>query len=136
MIRRLGIFVIVAAAGCAPATTPRPVATTEGVVTYDGEPVPTGIVTFLPLPEDGRPIVGGPIVKGRYSVVADAGLTIGTYRVEIRWGKPTGEKIKDPGYGVSPDVFAEGLPAKYNSESTLTGTFVAGTNSLDFHLTK
>ena len=44
-------------------------------------------------------------------------LQPGTYRVQIRWAKPTGEK-KEAGYGQSPDVIAEGLPDKYNSNST------------------
>lgn len=127
------MFVVV---GCAKPTPMRLLATAEGEISYAGEPVPTGIVTFLPVPEDGRPIVGGPIIKGRYVVASDAGLSVGSYRVEIRWGKATGEKIKDAGYGVSPDVFAEGLPAKYNAESELNATFHEGANTLDFILEK
>src|SRR5262245_27259491 len=99
---------LVAATGCDKAPPPRPVALAEGAVTYDGQTVPSGIITFVPI-ETGTG-TGAAVIKGRYRVESDSGLTPGKYRVEIRWPKPTGEKIKDAGYGQSPDVVAEGLP--------------------------
>lgn len=48
-------------------------ATVSGAVTYEGEPVGDGYVTFTPA--DGKgPDAGGPIAAGRYSV---AGMTPG-----------------------------------------------------------
>jgi hypothetical protein len=129
------VALAVVSLGCGEqAPPPRPVSEAEGAVTYDGEPVPSGIISFVPL--DGGTGTGAAVIKGRYRVEPDAKLTPGKYRVEIRWGKPTGEKIKDASYGQSPDVIAEGLPAKYNSESTLTIDVKAGPNSIDFHLEK
>lgn len=113
---------------------PRPAAEAEGAVTYDGQPVPSGIVSFIPL--DGGTETGAAVLKGKYRVEPDAGLTAGKYRIEIRWGKPTGEKIKDAGYGVSPDVIAEGLPEKYNAQSILIVEVKPGGNAIDFHLEK
>ena len=41
--------------------------TVSGAVTYDGQPVGDGTITFLPADGKGQP-VGGPIANGRYSV--------------------------------------------------------------------
>jgi hypothetical protein len=126
---------LLASPGCGkPRAEPRPAAEAEGAVSYDGEPVPSGIVSFVPL--EGGTESGAPVIKGKYRVEPDAGLTAGKYRVEIRWGKATGEKIKDAGYGQSPDVIAEGLPEKYNSKSILTADVKPGSNTIDFHLEK
>jgi len=121
-----------ALAGCSP--RPKPVVEVEGEVTYDGQPVPNGIVSFLPEGRSGRP-GGGAVAKGKYRIYPEAELAPGKYRVEIRWPKPTGEK-REVGYGQSPDVFAEGLPEKYNAQSVLTAEVEAGMNTVNFHLEK
>jgi hypothetical protein len=110
------------------------VAEVEGAVTYDGQPVSPGIVSFLPADAGGKQ-GGGAILKGKYRVYPESVLRPGKYRVEIRWAKPTGEK-REVGYGQSPDVVVEGLPDKYNSQSTLTAELKAGKNKLDFNLEK
>jgi hypothetical protein len=54
-------------------------ATVSGSVTYDGQPVGDGTITFLPA--DGKgPTVGGPIAGGRYSV---SGVLPGAKVVQI-----------------------------------------------------
>ena len=109
----------------------------QGAVTYDGEPVPAGVASFVAAADgDALPSGGGAIADGRYHVYPEAGLKPGKYRVEFRWGKATGEKNKDAGYGQSPDIFAEGLPKKYHVESILTAELRAGMNSLEFNLEK
>jgi hypothetical protein len=118
--------------GCAP---PRAVVKVEGEITYDGQPVEVGIISFLPT-EDGGVSGGGPIIQGKYYVDPDVGLVPGTYRVEIRWPKPTGEINKEAGYGQSPIVVAEAIPEKYNKESILIVEVVAGENTIPFHLEK
>jgi len=129
----VGLAVALAAAGCN-SPPPRPAAEAEGAVAYDGEQVATGIISFVPL--DGGTTTGAAVMKGRYRIYPEAGLTAGKYRVEIRWSKPTGEKIKDAGYGQQSEVFAEALPEKYNSQSTLTAEVKAGANTIDFRLEK
>ena len=109
----------------------------QGAITYDGEPVPAGVASFVPAPDgDVRTSGGGAIADGQYRVYPETALKPGKYRVEFRWGKATGEKNKDAGYGQSPDIFAEGLPKKYHSESILTAELKAGMNTLDFTLEK
>ena len=109
----------------------------QGAIAYDGEPVPAGVVSFVPAPDGNVGTSGGgAITDGVYRVYPETGLKPGKYRVEFRWGKATGEKNKDAGYGQSPDIFAEGLPKKYHSESVLTAELKAGMNTLDFTLEK
>lgn len=118
--------------GC---VAPAQVVEVEGLASYDGEPMPAGIISFVPEGSDGKPLGGGAISKGKYKVYPESGLKPGKYRVEIRWGKPTGEK-KEAGYGQSPDVIAEALPAKYHGESILTAELKPGMNTVDFNLEK
>jgi hypothetical protein len=123
----------VAGLGCGSPPPPLPPAEVEGAVTYDGQPVGPGIITFAPL--SGGEGGGGIVTDGKYRVVAKAGLHPGKYRVEIRWAKPTGEK-REAGYGQSPIVTAEGLPDKYNAESELTAELAEGKNVVNFNLEK
>ena len=114
---------------------PAPTAEAIGAVNYDGQPVASGIISFIPADSDGRTSSGGAVVNGKYRVYPEANLKPGKYRVEIRWSRPTGEK-KEAGYGRSPDVFAEALPDKYHSQSILTAELTAGMNTVDFDLEK
>jgi hypothetical protein len=127
------VLLCVFAAGCA--NKPKPIAEATGSVTLDGLPVEAGIVSFIPM-DDGKISGGAAISAGRYKLYPGSGIEPGNYRVEIRWAKPTGEKVKEPVYGHSPDIFAEAIPAKYNSESVLTVELTKGTNALDFSLEK
>lgn len=119
--------------GCA--AKPNPVAIAEGEVTLDGEAVDGGIVSFIHAKNEGS-TGGGAIIKGRYQIYPESGLAPGKYRVEIRWAKSTGEKVKEPVYGHSPYVFAEAIPGKYNVESVLLADLAEGSNELDFRLEK
>jgi hypothetical protein len=58
----LGLLALALLPGCGQQS-----ATVSGSVTYDGEPVASGMVTLQPA--DGKgPTAGGPIVNGRYKV--------------------------------------------------------------------
>jgi len=107
----------------------------QGEITYDGQKVENGIISFLPL-EGTRVSGGGPIKNGSYYIDPDVRLMPGTYRVEIRWAKPTGELKSEVGYGQSPIIYAEAIPEKYNKASTLKAEVQAGDNTIDFHLEK
>lgn len=130
---KLGAAFFLLAAGCAPG--PAAIAEANGEITLDGMPVEAGIVSFIS-DSAGGPSGGAAISEGRYRLYPDSGLPPGRYRVEIRWAKPTGEKVKEPVYGHPPDIFAEAIPAKYNSESVLNASLSKGTNEVNFRLEK
>jgi len=109
--------------------------TLEGEVTYDGKPVPAGAISFLVSDAKGGGSGGGTILDGKYRVTSEAGLKPGTYRVEIRWAKPTGKKMKTEANEML-DITEEGLPEKYNTKSELTKEVKSGSNKIDFHLPK
>ena len=105
----------------------------SGKVTVDGEPMASGVISFLPQEKGGR-VSGGPIKDGTYAVAEAMGPNAGKYRVEIRWNKPTGRRVKDA-YGEEiMDEYKEGLPAKYHSSSELTAEVSAKQTKFDFDL--
>jgi hypothetical protein len=125
----LGLLLAVAAlAGC---SSGRRVGV-EGEVTYAGEPLGVGTITFLPEGDKGVKC-GGRIENGRYKVEPQFGPTPGPHRVEIRWAKPTGKKYKNE-FGEVFDVTAEGLPDKYHGQTVLRADVNSGSNKIDFHL--
>lgn len=107
----------------------------SGKVTLDGQPVESGMISFLP-PVETAPVrvSGGPIAAGAYSVPKEKGANAGTYRVEIRALKATGKKVKDPDMGGEKDVMVESIPAKFNDKSILTAEVAADKTTFDFDL--
>jgi hypothetical protein len=106
----------------------------HGSVTIDGTPMDLGMITFVP-EDTSQTSVGGKISDGKFSLDATRGPLPGKYRVEIRWAKKTGRKVPN-GDGGMQDETAEGLPAKYNTDTELTATIGSwGSNSVDFNLT-
>jgi hypothetical protein len=106
----------------------------EGTVTYAGQPVGVGTITFLPTSEQGIKC-GGRIENGRYKVEPKFGPVPGPHRVEVRWARPTGKKYRNE-FKEEFDVTQEGLPAKYHADSVLTATIRPGANVIDFDLEK
>jgi len=70
-----GLAVILSAIGCGGSST-----TVEGQVSFDGNPIEKGFISFRPV--DGKgPSFGGPIVGGRYNV--EENVRTGEKRVSI-----------------------------------------------------
>ena len=110
IIGRLTLMVCVASlvVGCGPeGPTTYPV---SGTVTLDGEPLTSGKVFLIDPAMKLAPNVGD-IADGKFHFRA----TGGTKRVEISAARETGQV----GNFGSP-ITEEALPARYNSESTLT----------------
>jgi hypothetical protein len=106
----------------------------EGKVSYGGEPIDVGTITFIPT--SGSGIKGGGLIEnGNYKVDAKTGPGPGPHRVEIRWAKPTGKKSKNE-FGEEIQKRQEGLPEKYHAQSTLTAEIKPGKNVIDFSLEK
>ena len=80
-----------------------------GTVTFDGNPMPDGYVTFTP--EGGGTPVAGPIQDGKFTLSAIPG----NHRVEIEASRFVGPK--NPVMGLQPRE--QYVPARYNSASTL-----------------
>jgi len=104
----------------------------SGKVTFDGMPVDGGTISFIG-PGKSNPS-GGSISSGTYEVPEDRGANADTYRVEIHWLKPTGEKVKDEDTGGMVDVVKEVIPAKYNTQTQLKADVKEGNTKFDFDL--
>ncbi|OYW15607.1 MAG: hypothetical protein B7Z55_14955 [Planctomycetales bacterium 12-60-4] len=102
----------------------------QGKVTFNGEPVNGGTIAFIQQDEKSRP-AGGPIVNGTYRVTENQGPNASTYRVEIRWLKPTGAKRKDDDTGEMVDVVKEVIPKRFNDQSELSAS--VSHEKLDFN---
>ena len=118
------------AAGCSSSGA----AAVEGQVSYAGEPIDVGTITFIPTSGAGVKS-GGLIESGAYKVDPKIGPAPGPHRVEIRWAKPTGKSSKNE-FGEEIQTRREGLPDKYHDQSTLTADIKAGKNVIDFALEK
>jgi len=113
-------------------------ASVAGKVTFDGQPVENGLITFVPSDKSKGPTAGASIMNGNYKIEGTNLPSPGTYRVEIAAKIKTGKQI--PAGSPSPpgtmiDQTIEGIPLKYNKNSTLTQELKAGQNSCDFALT-
>lgn len=104
----------------------------SGKVTFNGEPVDRGNISFLPMDPDKQRVAGGKIEDGTYSFAEEYGANAGQYKVEIRWEKKTGEKFTDA-FGNVDDVRVEAIPSEFNTASTLTADIGAG-KTYDFEL--
>jgi hypothetical protein len=129
----LGLLAVlsVSLAGCGGSA-----ASATGTVTYDGTPIDDGTINFVPEKSDGRKPVGEKITNGKYEIPSGRGLAAGKYKVEITWTKAAGPR---KGEKVDPDVTSgsnQALPDKYNKQTTLTADVKAGSNEINFPLTK
>jgi hypothetical protein len=99
-----------------------------GKVTYQGAPVKSGIISFIP--EDGQASAGGsPINEGMYDIPVPPGLPAGTYKVSIsvpKVGKGAVKEMDGPGTGGDT---GESLPAKYNANTELRATIKPGAST-------
>jgi hypothetical protein len=107
----------------------------EGKVTFDGQPVDGGTITFFPDASGaGHPNVPGQIVDGKY-VLDSPTLESGKYRVEIYWFKKTGRQIPSGDPPNKVDETIQVIPKKYNVDSKTTVEIKSGTNTFNYDLT-
>jgi hypothetical protein len=104
-----------------------------GEVTFEGQPIDVGSIAFIPVADKGR-ASGGVITDGKYDVPEERGVGAGKYRVEIRWLKRTGKKLKDAESGEMYDERREALPEKFYTNSELTVEVPLPENRHDFNL--
>lgn len=97
----------------------------SGTVTWKGQPIEQGFVTFHPVDPQFAP-EAGPIVDGEFSFLARPGKN----RVEVHATKESGfnEAMRQPN-------LVQYIPAKYNEQSSLTeDVSIDGTNRFEYHL--
>jgi hypothetical protein len=56
----------------------------RGTVTYDGEPVKHGMITFRPVLKSNGPSAGTAIIDGKFQITAEKGPTVGQHEVAIK----------------------------------------------------
>lgn len=105
----------------------------SGTITFDGQTVDAGNISFLP--ESGEQRVSGGVIKdGAYSISEADGGNAGPYRVEIRWHKKTGRQFRDRDLDMMLDERKEGLPEKFHTNSKLRVDLSAQQTTFDFDL--
>jgi predicted small lipoprotein YifL len=134
MLRPLSLAVVcLALAGCGRSYEGPQRLPLSGKVTYDGEAVDAGTISFLPQSGEQR-VSGGQIESGAYSVPEEQGANAGKYRVEIHWHKKTGKQFRDADLDMMLDERKEGLPPRFHRESELTVEVSPAQTTFDFHL--
>lgn len=111
-------------------------ASIQGSVSYEGQPVGDGKITFLPQAPNGR-AVSSEIHKGTYSIPSKLKLAGGEYYVQIAGYRPTGKKGTPSPYGSNTDleIHEQYIPAVYNNRTELTASIDTGeTKTLNFDL--
>ena len=108
----------------------------QGAVTFNGEPVDEGTISFEPVDGNG-PTTGGSIVAGKYELLENAAAFPGKKTVRISAVRKTGRKVVNE-FSASRAMIDEVqryIPDIYNTNSTLSCEVTAnGPNQIDFHL--
>ncbi len=109
-------FAAVLVAGCGSGTKLKPV---SGTVTYKGEPLDSGSITFLYTNPPG-PAGGAVITNGTFEIASPQGLEPGTYQVRISSPKGIGQRTPEQIAAGASVPAKERIPPNYNTKSTQT----------------
>ena len=104
------------------------VGTVKGTVTIDGQPVEGGVVRFVPADGNSQP-ADCIITGGAYTVT----MPVGEKKVEVFWAKSRSDAPVDTA-GQGNEQIVQMVPAKYNTQSTLTHVVAEGEAQQDFAL--
>jgi hypothetical protein len=131
---QLLILILIFAAGCGPTGPTR--AEVSGTVTYNGQPVEQGAISFFPAPGVVGPEAGGEIKNGKYFIPRKTGPVVGKNRVELRSFQKSGRRIQDPTAppGTLTDEITNIFPPEFSSQSTLTKDIQKGKNEIVFEI--
>ena len=107
--------------------------TATGTVTFDGQPVAKGAITFVK--QEGDLVREGAVIQdGRFQ----AKLPPGEYKIELNSQKVVGKRTQK-GFDGKDEVLElteELFPDRYNSKTTLTTKIAPGTNTVNLEATK
>jgi hypothetical protein len=129
----LGVIALGATGGCGDPLNRQEV---TGDVTLKGQPIEDGVINFAPVDGQGTGD-GAQILKGKYKISREKGLSPGKYRVSI-WA---GNGLSGEG-DASPDAPKAGfrpakerVPPEYNDHSQVFRDVVkGGQNKFDFNI--
>ena len=129
----LGVIVLATLNGCGGSLNRQAV---TGEVTFKGQPVEDGVIHFAPL--DGQATGdGAQIVKGKYQIPKEKGLSPGKYKVTIYAGNGrSGEGNASPDSpNAGAPALADRIPPAYNDKSTIVKEVTkGGANKFDFDI--
>ena len=148
-----GIAVLAACglAGCGGSSDGLPREPISGSVTFDGQPLKSGSIRFVPVQTKEGTATGGMIADGRFDVARDDGPVPGSYQVMIFAGgesqaaakpdpsEPAGPGLKSaiPQKSARNDPTAGLIPLRYNLKSELKAEVKSGgPNQYTFNLDK
>jgi len=107
-------------------------AVVTGEIKFNDKPIQSGQITFLPTK---GPVAMGPVSEGIYRIDWKGGVPVGECKVEILGYEETGKEVIVGAGGKTEKETHQVLPAKYNTESTLSVTVEEGReNQHDFDL--
>ena len=113
----------------------------RGTVTLDGKPLPSAMLSFIPVGSTRGTGAGGLTDQnGKYELVArhgGKGAAIGNYRVTvIKWAADGSTFPAEPNIAPLSSPTRQGLPAKHTTVdgTVLTATVHDGDNTIDFPL--
>jgi hypothetical protein len=122
--------------GCFGDETGPTIAPVSGAVTFDGQPVESGRITFAE--EEQGLLFSTDIKNGSYTVRTrhGAGMPLGDYQVKITPPPPDAPANPASPAEVGPTPDAPDIPEKYRDFSTsgLTAEVKAGSNTFDFEM--
>ena len=106
----------------------------DGEVTFDGQPVSTGTISFEPRDPNIGTFVATTIQDGKYTLLAEKGVRPGAYRVRISapdLSRAPPQAAQAEGSVVIPEL----IPAAWNTNSEVTIEVKAdGKNRFDFRI--
>ncbi len=106
----------------------------SGTVTFNGKPVPEGLIRFVPGPTSMVPVTGARIKDGAYKADKKGGVPIGTHKIEIealRSVDPNPSQPADTNVLHSSEMWLrQYIPAKYNRLSQLEITIESGSGKI------
>jgi hypothetical protein len=107
----------------------------SGTVTFDGDPLADGTITFVALSPENQGSAAK-IEEGRYSIRGERGLADGEYRVEVSALRETGKSITNPDEpGSMMPERVQYIPLRYNQRTELKATVSSSSRKFDFELT-
>ena len=123
----LGIFLLLPLiTACGPA-----IGTVSGTVTKDGQPVASGVISFVPAEGKGEPAAAN-ITSGKYEVQTTTGKKFVQISAPIVVGKR--KEYEGPDAPLV-EITDESLPPRFNSQTELTFDVASGHNAKDWELT-